>query len=275
MIALLFVEGGRVQARLLAALERQRLDAAKLAGELSAASDIQSGMLLPRARLRTIDLAVEIDAILQPAKSVGGDLYDAFMLDPGRLCFLIGDVTGKGVPAALFMALSKALSRSLLMRPRLGLGEAVEGINAELSRDNGEMMAVSLLVGVLDVATGDMQLCCAGHENPLVVSANGTVRELRLDGGPALCVVEDFPFPVEAHLLKPGETLVCFTDGVTEAQDLQGGLFDRDRAMAALAPLAAQPLSEMIEGLVAAARAFEAGGEPTDDLTVLALRRKV
>ncbi len=272
MIAWMFVEGGRVQARLKAALEAERLDAARTAGELSAASDIQSGMLLPRQSLRAVSPAVEIDAFLAPARSVGGDLYDAFMLDPGRLCFLIGDVTGKGVPAALFMALSKALSRSLLTRPQVGLGAAVESINAELARDNGEMMAVSLLVGVLDVADGRLELCCAGHENPLVVEADGAVRELRLDGGPALCVVDDFPFPVEVHRLEPGQTLVTFTDGVTEAQDPAGGLFDREGAMAALSPLASRPLDELVDGLVAAVHAFEAGGEPSDDLTVLALR---
>lgn len=274
MIALLFVEGRRVQARLRSALDEERLSAAKIAGELSAASEIQSGMLLPRAALRRVSQAVEIDAVLQPAKSVGGDLYDAFMIDPGRLCFLVGDVTGKGVPASLFMALSKALSRSLLMRPKIALDAALDGINAELSRDNGQMMAVSLLVGVLDLADGSLELCSAGHENPLLVDGAGQVRELRLDGGPALCVAEGFPYPVERYRLEPGETLVAFTDGVTEAQDPSGDLFERDRAMAVLTGQAAQPLSEMIDALVAAVRSFEAGQDASDDLTVLALRRR-
>ena len=274
MIALLFVEGGRVQARLRAALDDERLSAAKIAGELSAASEIQSGMLLPREALRRVCDAVEIDAVLQPAKSVGGDLYDAFMLDPTRLCFLVGDVTGKGVPAALFMALSKAFSRSLLMRPRVGLGAAVAGINAELSRDNGQMMAVSLLVGVLDVTDGRLDLCCAGHENPLIVAAGGSVRELRLDGGPALCVADDFPFPVETHRLQPGETLIAYTDGVTEARNPAGVLFERAGAMAVLGGAQARSLSDVIDALVSAVRTFEAGEDASDDLTVLALRRR-
>ncbi|THD59439.1 CHASE2 domain-containing protein [Phenylobacterium sp.] len=272
MVAVLFVEGRRAQTQLRAALDEERLSAAKIAGELSAASEIQSGMLLPRAALRRVCGAVEIDAVLQPARSVGGDLYDAFMIDPGRLCFLVGDVTGKGVPASLFMALSKALSRSFLMRPQLGLDAALDGINAELSRDNGQMMAVSLLVGVLDLADGTLDLVSAGHENPLLVDAQGAVRELRLDGGPALCVVEDFPYPVERHALAPGETLVCFTDGVTEAQDPQGQLFDRARAMAVVGG-PPRPLPQTVDALVAAVRAFEAGQEASDDLTVLAVRR--
>jgi adenylate cyclase len=272
-IALLFVEGGKVQARLRTALDEERLSAATMAGELSAASEIQSGMLLPREALRRVSQAVEVDAVLQPARSVGGDLYDAFMIDGGRLCVLVGDVTGKGVPASLFMALSKALSRSFLLRPGIALDAAVHGINAELSRDNGQMMAVSLLVGVLDLESGALELVCAGHENPLVAGAEGKVRELRLEGGPALCVVEGFAYPVERHRLAAGETLLFFTDGLTEAQSPAGGLLGRAGAAAALRGSHARPLSELLDSLVATVRAFEAGEDASDDLTILAVRR--
>jgi adenylate cyclase len=272
MIGLLFVEGRRVQTRLRAALDEERLSAAKTAGELAAASEIQTGMLLPRAALRRVSDAVEIDAVLQPARSVGGDLYDAFKIDANRLCVLVGDVTGKGVPASLFMALSKALSRSLLMRPQIALDAAIDGINAELSRDNGQMMAVSLLVGVLDLSDGTLDLCSAGHENPFVIAADGTVRELVLEGGPALCVAEGFPYPVERFRLEPGETLIAFTDGVTEAQDPGGELFGRARTLAVIGG-PKTPLSELIDRLVAAVRRFEAGAEASDDLTILGVRR--
>lgn len=274
MISLLFVEGRRMQGRLAFALETERLGAARIAGELAAASEIQAGMLLPRAALASVEPAVEVDAVLQPARTVGGDLYDAFVREDRRLCFLVGDVTGKGVPASLFMALSKALSRSMLMRPGIGLGRAVAEINAELSRDNGQAMALSLLVGVLDPADGRVELVCAGHENPLLVSPDGATREIALEGGPPLCVDETYPYPVEVHALRPGETLVVLTDGVTEAHDPQDNLFGRDRAVAALGACASRPLPELIDRLVASVRAFEAGREPTDDLTVLALRLK-
>ncbi|OHB27434.1 MAG: hypothetical protein A2790_21765 [Phenylobacterium sp. RIFCSPHIGHO2_01_FULL_69_31] len=273
MVALLFVEGRRVQARLRGALEDERLTAARISGELAAASEIQSGMLLPRADLPRISPAVEIDAVLQSAKTVGGDLYDAFPFDDGRVCFLVGDVTGKGVPASLFMALSKALSRSLLMRPNTSLSAAVAEINAELSRDNRQAMAVSLLVGVLHPADGRLDLCCAGHENPLVVDAAGTVRELTLDGGPPLCVAEDFPYPEEVHRLAPGETLIAFTDGLSEAQAPDGSLFRREQVLAALGAASKAPtLGGLVDELVRQVRAFEAGGEPSDDLTVMAVR---
>lgn len=273
MVTLLFVEGRRVQARLRGALEDERLSAARISGELAAASEIQSGMLLPRAELDRISPAVEIDAVLQSAKTVGGDLYDAFPFDDGRVCFLVGDVTGKGVPASLFMALSKALSRSLLMRPNTSLQAAVGEINAELSRDNRQAMAVSLLVGVLHPSDGRLDLCCAGHENPLVVDAQGAVRELKLDGGPPLCVDETFPYPVEVHRLAAGETLVAFTDGLSEAQAPDGALFKRQQVLDALGRASRAPtLAGLVDGLVSQVRAFEAGGEPSDDLTVMAIR---
>ncbi|WP_293474276.1 CHASE2 domain-containing protein, partial [Phenylobacterium sp.] len=228
MVLLLFVEGRRVQTRLRGQLEDERLSAARISGELAAASEIQLGMLMPRAELARVSPAVEIDAALQSAKTVGGDLYDAFPFDDGRVCFLVGDVTGKGVPASLFMALAKALSRSLLMRPDTPLAAAVGEINAELSRDNRQAMAVSLLVGVLHPDDGTLHLCSAGHENPLVVDGAGRVREIALDGGPPLCVDEGFPYPDETHLLGSDETLLFFTDGLTEAQDPSGALLDRE-----------------------------------------------
>jgi serine phosphatase RsbU (regulator of sigma subunit) len=232
-------------------------------------------MLLPRAELARVSPVVEIDAVLQSAKTVGGDLYDAFPFDDGRVCFLVGDVTGKGVPASLFMALSKALSRSLLMRPATPLDAAIEEINKELSHDNRQAMAVSLLVGVLSPKDGRLDMVSAGHENPLVVGADRSVRELKLDGGPPLCVADGFPYPVETHRLAPGETLVLFTDGLTEAQSPDGRLFDREEAHAAIADAArAESLTGMLDALTARVRAFEAGGEPTDDLTVLAVRLK-
>jgi adenylate cyclase len=211
--------------------------------------------------------------VLQSAKTVGGDLYDAFLFDDGRVCFLVGDVTGKGVPASLFMALAKALSRSLLARPNTSLEAAVREINAELSRDNRQSMAVSLLVGVLHPADGRLDLCCAGHENPLVVGVDGAVRELALEGGPPLCVDETYPYPQEVHRLAPGEVLVAFTDGLTEAQDPAETLFSRRQVFDALSAASKAPtLSGFVDSVVAQVRAFEAGGEPSDDLTMMALR---
>ena len=272
-VAALFVEGRALQARLRAALADERLKAARVEGELAAAADIQAGMLLPRSELAGLSARADIDAILQPARTVGGDLYDAFMLDESRLCFLVGDVTGKGVPAALFMALSKSLARSVLAREDHDLAAAVAQINAELSQENREAMALTLLVGVLGAADGEIELVCAGHENPLVGRPDGQVRELALRGGPPLCVDPAFPYAAERCRLLPGETLLVFSDGLTEAQDPDGQLWPRPELLAAVGRAAKAPTAAAtVDEVAAAVRAFEAGAEPSDDLTILAVR---
>lgn len=273
LLAALFVESGWAQRRLRAALEVQRLSAAKAAGELDAARDIQLGMLPQRDRLHAIDPAVDLDALLEPARSVGGDFFDAMRLGDHHICFLVGDVTGKGVPAALFMALSKALARSVLRRRPDDLGAALTELNEEISRDNGQDMFVTMLVGILDVRTGDVALCNAGHENPLRVTSAGVVEELTLEGGPPLCAADGFPYTAEPIRLAPGEGLVIVTDGVTEAQDPDGDFFGHHRLLDVLAGwVGSEPASAAGDALLKAVRSFEAGGEPSDDVTVLALR---
>ncbi|WP_156679584.1 CHASE2 domain-containing protein [Sphingomonas profundi] len=271
--AMLFVEQAARQRRLRAALAEQRVAAARAAGELEAAREIQLGMLPPRAGLATLHPRVDLDARLEPARSVGGDFYDAIPLGPDRLCVLVGDVTGKGVPAALFMALSRALSKSVLLRARDGLADAVATIDAELARDNAQDMFVTMLVAVLHTDTGRLDLCNAGHENPLRVTAGGTVEPLPLEGGPPLCVVGGFPYPVETVQLAPGDGIVLVSDGLTEAQDGAGGFFGHDRALAILSRWHGDATARSAtDDLAGAVRAFEGGGEPSDDLTVLALR---
>ncbi|PZQ65901.1 MAG: hypothetical protein DI570_00345 [Phenylobacterium zucineum] len=238
-----------------------------------AAAEIQAGMLLPRPALAGLTPRVEIDALLAPARNVGGDLYDAFMVGPDRLCFLVGDVTGKGVAASLFMALAKALSHSLLTRMADDLPAAFAAIEAELERNNGEAMALALLVGVMDLSTGEMTLCNAGHENPLIVGLDGVAIDLDLDGGPPLCAGAGFAYRGERHRLAPGATLVAVTDGVTEARNTGDALFGRDALREALTASAGRPLSQVTDRLVASVRRFEDGEEPTDDLAILAIRR--
>jgi serine phosphatase RsbU (regulator of sigma subunit) len=143
-------------------------------------------------------------------------------------------------------------------------------INTELLKDNSEAMSVTMLLGILDLTTGDVRMACAGHEDPLLLSADGSVTRVRLEGGVPLCVAE-LPYPLETLTLKAGETLVLISDGVTEAQDAQGKLFGRDRILAdhgAEAGLA----SAICEKIRDQVRRFEGGAEATDDLTVMALR---
>ncbi len=268
------IETSLLQQRLRAALLEERLSAARAAGELEAARNIQRGMLPPGAQLAALDDRIDLDARLEPARAIGGDFYDAFALPDGRILFMVGDVTGKGVPAALFMALSKALARSAIERNLDDLGAAVATLSAELSRDNSEDMFVTLLIGTVDPANGALALVNAGHENPLLCHAGGTVEELAMSGGPPVCVADDFPYETERFALGPGDGLVVVTDGVTEAQDAAGGFLDRAGAVAVLAALPrGWRADEATVALMHAVRSFEDGTEPSDDLTVLALRR--
>lgn len=264
-----FVEARRERERLRETLVRERVAAAATEGELQAARTIQLGMLPPRADLAALDPRIDIDALLEPAKSIGGDLYDVIRLDADRIAFLVGDVTGKGVPAALFMALSKALAKSVVLRGVPSLADAAAILNEELMRDNSEDMNVTMLIGILDLASGEVVLMSAGHEDPLHIRADGAIAIHKLDGGPPFCIV-DFPYPDEPMKLAPGETLLLISDGVSEAQDAGGALFGHDRLLASVA--GRHQAGDMVEALRDAVRAFENGTDPTDDLTVMAVR---
>ena len=256
--------------RLREALIQERVAAAETEGELQAARAIQLGMVPPRERLRIIDPRVDVDALLEPAKSIGGDFYDAVKVGDDHLALAIADVTGKGVPAALFMAMSKALTGTAMARNATDPAAIAATINDELLSDYGEAMSVTMLLAILDLRSGEARVVCAGHEDPILVATDGSARRVRLDGGPPFSVV-DFAYPTETLTLAPGETLVLVTDGVTEAQNSQGALFGSNRLLAggALKAGSATAICDAIQGEV---RAFEDEAEATDDLTVMVVR---
>lgn len=256
----------RERERLREALVDERVAAAGTEAELEAARAIQQAMLPRPEALERLDPRVRVAAVLEPARSVGGDFYDVLALDRDRLAFAIGDVTGKGVPAALFMALSKALAKGALLREPLAT--LAPALQAELSRDAPEEMGLTMIIGVLDLGSGEAQLINAGHENPVLVRADGTADEVALEGGPPFCIT-DYPWPVETVTLRPGDTLVLLTDGVSEAQDASGRLFGRAGVAKALKGGAA---GDLVLQLVDAVRTFEECTAASDDLTVLAVR---
>ncbi len=254
-------------------LFEERIVSARATGELNAARDIQLGMLPERQGLSAFDTHVDLDALIEPARSIGGDFYDVIRLDEHRVCFLIGDVTGKGVPAALFMALSKALSKSAMLREADDLGAAVTRLNTEIARDNSEDMFVTMLFGVLDTRDGRLDLCNAGHENPYRIDTTGKVSLIEIDGGPPLCVEPGFPYDAETVMLNYGESIVIVSDGITEAQSPEGDFFGHERLAAVLNDWqASSEVSGASNALLREVRAFENGAEATDDLTVLVFR---
>ena len=262
---------------LAAELEQERLALARADGELGAAREIQEAMLAASgmdARART---GVDWHGLVLPARQVGGDLFDVLALEQRRLFFLVGDVSGKGAPAALFMALAKALVESAARRESASLERIVGAATANLEHANPMMLFMTAVCGVLDGATGELEMVIAGHETPLVVSREGKVRELSGDGGPPFGALEGFDYPVERHRLVAGNRLVMVTDGVTEACDPRGELYGRARLERFLAGCGAggggevSAARELAERLRDDVQAFADGAEPSDDLTVLVL----
>jgi serine phosphatase RsbU (regulator of sigma subunit)/CHASE2 domain-containing sensor protein len=258
--------------RLRRELEIQRLAAAKLEGELAAAHRVQMGML-PKATSLVPDPRFDMEAVLTPARDVGGDLYDFFPIDADRMFVAVGDVSGKGVDASLFMALGKALCKSCALRGETDVGAIVTRANAEISRENSEMMFITLFAGILDLSTGELQFANAGHDAPFIARPGQPPRQIESVGGPPLCSMDDFVYTTERHQLQPGELLILVTDGVTEATNRDGELMGHERTNAAIHGLPAGSSSaEAVTRLRYAVDCFLAGAELSDDLTLLAIR---
>jgi adenylate cyclase len=275
LLLLTLAEATRQRKSLERLVQLQREQSARVAGELEAARRIQTATL-PRADLLRGDGRVDIAAVMAPARETGGDLYDFFRLDDRRLFFLVGDVAGKGLSASIFMAVSKALYKSATLRAAgTDVGELMAVANAEVSRDNEEMLFVTTFAGILDLETGELDYCNAGHENPwLVGPADAALRRIVDGDGPPLCAMSDFEYRGAGYAMRPGELLCVITDGVTEAQDPAGALYGSDRVEAVLPRLCAGAARarDVVAGLRADVDAFAAGSEPADDLTILALR---
>jgi serine phosphatase RsbU (regulator of sigma subunit) len=251
---------------------RLREQAARVSGELESARRIQMGLLPAPRDLFARERRFAIDALLEPARSVGGDFYDCFMLDGQRLFFIVADVSGKGLPASLFMALSKTLLKSAARRVD-DIGGLMMGANAEVSRENPESLFITAFAGILDARSGELQYCNAGHEPPFVRAPGSPVERLVHEGGPPLCVMEGFEYPTARRQLAPGEWLCVVTDGVTEAMNAAGALYGAARLRGVLESL---PPSTEPQAMLAALRAdvgrFVGAAEPSDDLTLLCLR---
>ncbi len=278
MLAGTLAEADKQRRALRRALDAEREAAARAAGELEAARRIQMGMLPPSSARFYEDGRFSLEALIETAKSVGGDLYDFFKLDENRLFFMVGDVAGKGLPASIFMAVSKALYKSAALRSHLEqdgvIAEVMQAANREIARDNPEALFVTVFAGILDLGTGELHFCNAGHDAPYLVSnARRIPEQLEGDAGPPLCVIEDYPYRPERHRMIPGETLFLFTDGVTEAMNEAGGLYGKQRLFMALKSLRdMRDAAEAVNAVRDDVRRFVGETERSDDLTIVSLR---
>lgn len=236
------------------------------------------GMLPPPSAKFYADPRFSLQAQIETAKSVGGDLYDFFKLDRDRLFFLVGDVAGKGLPASIFMAVSKALYKSATLRSQLDqgadIGEVMRAANREIARDNPEMLFVTVFAGILDLTSGELNYCNAGHDPPYFLHSQRDLP-LRPEGkaGPPLCVIEGYSYESECYRMQPGESLCAYTDGVTEAMNAANELYGRQRLINVLGRAAtATDALDIVAAVGDDVQDFVGTTERSDDLTILALR---
>lgn len=275
LLVLTLAEATRQRKLLEGMVQEQREKSAHIAGELDAAKRVQIATL-PRADLLRDDARIDLAAVMIPAREVGGDLYDFFRLDDRHLFFLVGDVAGKGLSASIFMAVSKALYKSTMLRATgAEIGDLMSAANTEVSRDNPEMLFVTAFAGVLDLTSGDLVYCNAGHENPFLAHpADAAARRIEDGGGPPLCAVDEFDYRGADRRLRPGELLCLVSDGVTEARNPAGALYggERVQGLLYLCAKSGADVGAVVEKLRAELESFTAGAEPADDVTVLVLR---
>jgi sigma-B regulation protein RsbU (phosphoserine phosphatase) len=274
-----------LRARVTTCLEKKRLrdeivtHRDRMERELASAREIQLGVVPRDFPPATPSRPVEIYATLQPARQVGGDLYDFFWSDAQTLCFVVADVSDKGAPAALFMAHAKTLIRlvaTLLRGPNGALPaphEIIARVNEELCRDNAQAMFVTLFFGMLDPASGELRFCNAGHNAPYVVTPGGAVVPMTGTRAKPLGIRRTMPYVSDTAKLAPGDCLFVFTDGVTESMDAAGALFAEERLEATLCSLGGRAPRAVVEGVLAAVAAFAGGAPQADDIAALALRR--
>ena len=248
-----------------------RLKLEHLRRELQTASGIQASMLPSRFPLFPDRPEVDLHAMMRAAREVGGDFYDAFFISPNKLFIAIGDVSGKGVPAALFMARSMTLMRMEALRDRPP-HEILSRVNDALCIDNDAGMFVTVFCGVLDTASGLFAYSNGGHNPPLCDIAAAGYAYMQPPRGLVLGFSEGAPFGAAELRLQPGESLLLYTDGVTEAADADEQMYSDERLLQRLRSIG-RPASarEVVDAVCTDVEAFVAGAEPSDDITVLAL----
>lgn len=253
-------------------LRSQTLEQERMAGELHIANNIQQ-TLLPEedGAMKDID-DVQVEGRLIPAKAVGGDLYNAFVRD-GKLFFCIGDVSGKGIPSALIMAIIQALFRNIASRED-NPSHIMKRLNETACRNNKANIFVTLFVGVLDLPTGHLRYCNAGHELPIMIRTQNSKAEIsNLEAKPNLPVglFEDFKYEMQTMQMQPGSALFLYTDGLTEARNAKGKLFGRDRVGQMIAEAGTTNPKQLVEAAIECWQKFIGETEQSDDLTLLAL----
>jgi sigma-B regulation protein RsbU (phosphoserine phosphatase) len=206
---------------------------------------------------------------MDPAKEVGGDFYDFFFIDDKNLCFLIADVSGKGVPAALYMMVARTLLRTegqRLVEPE----QILASVNNTLAEDNESCMFATVFCAILNTETGEVRFANAGHNPPLVMDSGG-IRYLALKAGFVLGPISDTMYKTERFFMQPGDVLFLYTDGVTEAMNPEEALYGELRLLHAMERVSKDNIFEMIHYIRNEVKDFANGAPQSDDITMVAV----
>lgn len=251
--------------------EHTQLESIK--GDLAVAREIQQA-ILPRIFPPFPEEAANMDiaASMNAAKDVGGDFYDFFRIDDDHIGFVIADVSGKGVPAAIFMAVCRTLIRATGIRG-VSPSECITYSNSLLAKESVNAMFVTAFYGIYDIRTGEVKYANAGHNPPYLMKADGSVKVLPLSHDFVAGVIDDFQYTEETTLLEKGDTLLLFTDGVTEATSPTYEEYGEQRLEQRLSQLTQVGCQQIIDAIKADVKAFAGEAEQSDDITLLALKR--
>lgn len=254
-------------------MQEEHTQLENIKGDLAVAREIQLA-ILPRIFPPFPEEAGKLDiaASMVAAKDVGGDFYDFFRIDDDHIGFVIADVSGKGVPAAIFMAVSRTLIRATGIRGNQP-AECINYVNELLVKESVNCMFVTIFYGIYTLSTGEISYCNAGHNPPYLMKADGQVEELPIPQDPMAGAIEGLQYH-ESHLtLQKGDTLVMFTDGVNEAMNINLEEFGDERFVGTLKKLTGKSCQEIIENVKGDVAAFTKGAEQSDDITMLVLKR--
>ncbi len=240
-----------------------------LQNELNVASSIQQS-ILPTDFPKGDDF--EIFGNMEPARNVGGDFFDIILLDSGKIGLAVADVSDKGVPAALFMMSSRTLLKyaaNTYQEPR----DVLREVNDVLTEDNDAAMFVTMLYAVYDPRTGNLTYANGGHNTPIIVHPDGSATQIPLTGGIALGVMDELEYEQKTVTIEPGDTLIMYTDGVTEAMNIDGEEFGMERLCNLFADAPPTNLHESNSALFSAISDFEGDAPQSDDITCMMVRR--
>lgn len=244
----------------------------RITTELNLAARIQSGMLPGKFPAFPERSNIDIYATMIPAKEVGGDFYDFFLIDEDNLGLVIADVSGKGIPAALFMVISKTLL-GYAARQGKSPKEMLEAVNAGLAQNNEENMFVTVFAGILHLPSGKLRYSSAGHNPPYILTGDGRAVQLAVTPMLMLAAYENTVYDQREVTLRHGDSLVLYTDGVTEAMTAEGKLFGETRLEAALVKADHTSARGVLDAVYQEVKIFENGADPADDLTIMVILR--